>query len=124
MLNIVIPLEDHPVGKQISAPVAVSGWSRGWELFLESCTLMKQEIWPVPEAVMTVSLDCSYNGGASYHARQFVWTQGGGRMTTGNGRDIAIRHIRFFAKPAPTHVRWSIEVKGRSIRTSGTVTIS
>ena len=124
MLNVVIPLEDHPVGKQVSAPVAVSQWSRGWQLFLESCTLAKPEIWPVPETVLTVSLDCSYDGGASYHTQQFVWAQGGGRMLNRDGREIPTRHIRFFAKPAPTHVRWTLEVRGKPMRTSGTVTIS
>jgi len=123
MGTINIPQASHPTGTVSFGPIAVPSGLTGFSMSVARCTGVTPTIWPDAASLIQLSLDCSYDGGATYQVRQFAFENPGGVLKDRSGVDIPRWNVSARVDPLqPTHIKVSMTVVNGPILTSAVIT--
>lgn len=102
-------------------PIVLPQGINGCELRIARCTTATPTLWPNALQRVTIALDCSYDGGATYQIGQFGFSQVGGIFMNKAGGEVSEDVVRFRCTPQiATHVRGLVTIAGGPIRTAVT----
>lgn len=113
-----IPLGTYPNGTYQFGPVATPNGLNGFDIRIGSCTTADPTIWPNATTIVTLDLQFSYDGGATYTPiGANSWSQGGGIFES-HGVETPERVLSWrFSPNEPTHFKGQITVTGGPIKT-------
>jgi hypothetical protein len=122
MSTLTFPLANYPTGTTVFGPIALTQGLNGCVIRVARCTTATPTIWPNDTQSFALSLDVSYDGGATYQVNQFAFKAVGG-IAVAKGVEQAEIVVRFNVSPqVPTHIKGSVTIEGGPLRTSLTIT--
>jgi len=123
MSVLTFPLANYPTGTTPFGPIALTQGLNGCEIRIARCTTATPTIWPSAAQRITISLDVSYDGGATYQINQFGFSQVGGIIVSRASGEVPEDVVTFNVSPqVPTHVKGFVQIENGPIRTSLTLT--
>ena len=122
MSTLTFPLSNYPTGTTPFGPITLTQGLNGCEIRIARCTTATPTIWTTVSQRLTISLDVSYDNGATYQINQFSFIQTGG-IRMGRAGEIPEDIVRFNVSPqVPTHVEGFVQIESGPLRTSLTLT--
>lgn len=119
-----LPLASYPTGVRSFTKQTPNGLA-GFNVAIARCTTADQTIWPDSLSRIKLTVECSYDAGASFPANGggASW-EGAGGIIAGRGGEIptSVFSCRF-SPIEPNAVRITAEVINGPIRTSADVTV-
>jgi len=123
MSTLTFPLSDYPTGTTPINPIALTQGLNGCVIHIARCTTATPTIWTTNTQRLTISLDVSYDGGATYQMNQFFGSAVGGIFVDRHGIEAAETVLGFNVQPqVPTHCKGFVQIEGGPLRTSLTLT--
>lgn len=119
-----LPLGNYPNGTVQFASRPYPNGMAGFDVRIGRCTSADPTIWVLPTTIVTLDLQFSFDGGATYTPLGANRWQGGGGIIVQKGVEVAESVITWrFAPVEATHVKGQISVSGGPIRTYLDVTV-
>jgi len=121
-----LPLANYPSGSRTFVRQTPNGLA-GFKIEIARCTSADPTIWPDPASRVRISVECSYDGGATFPANgggAAIDCAGGIELDRGGVEIPALVFGCRFIPIEPTAVRITVEVVNGPIKTAADVTVN
>ena len=120
-----LPLGNYPNGSVDFGPRAVPNGLSGFDIRIGRCTTATPTLWVSSSTIVTIDMQFSYDGGATYTALGANSWSGGGGIVTNRGVEIPESVVSWgFSPNEPNFLKGRITVTGGPIRTYLDVTLA
>lgn len=113
-----LPLANYPSGSRNFGPWTFPNGLDGFDIRIGRCTTADPTIWSNPATIITLDLQFSFDGGATFsEVGANSWEQGGGIITQ-RGVEVPESVVSWrFSPDEPTHAKARITVQNGPVRT-------
>lgn len=120
-----LPLASYPSGSRTFVKQIPNGLA-GFRIAIARCTTADLTIWPDPASQIKMTVECSYDAGATFPANAGGASFGGaGGILSKAGIELALWTASCrFSPVEPNAVRITVEIINGPIRTFGDVTVN
>jgi len=117
--TVSFPLANYPNGSRTSGSVSVADTDTSVEFSVQRCTSVDNTIWPNASTTLSVTVDQSNDGGATWQ-NVFGFTGIGGIIVDKHGAEVPRSFVSTSLNPGTSRLlRASATIAGGPLRTSG-----